>query len=58
MAAFHSCNGLWTLCITWGVTLSERSRLWMRALCHSLMGLLIFLGLSCIWGVYWVNLRY
>lgn len=58
MAAFHSCNGLWTLAITWGITLSERSRVLVRVLCNALMALLIFFGLSCIWGVYWINLRY
>lgn len=58
MAAFHACNGLWMLCITWGITLPERSRQLLRLLCNGLMALLIFFGLSCIWGVYWINLRY
>lgn len=58
IAAFHACNGLWTFAITWGITLSERSRAIVRVLSNALMGLLIFFGLVCIWGVYWVNLRY
>lgn len=58
MACFHGCNGLWTFAITWGVSLSESSRNMVRLVSNILMGLLIFLGLACIWGVYWINLRY
>lgn len=58
LACFHACNGLWTFSITWGVTLSERSRVVIRVMTNLLMALLIFLGLACIWGVYWINLRY
>jgi len=58
IAVFHACNGLWTFAITWGVSLSESSRNMVRFASNILMGLLIFLGLACIWGVYWINLRY
>lgn len=58
MACFHGCNGLWTFAITWGVTLSERSRVFLRIASNSLMAALIFFGLACIWGVYWINLRF
>ncbi len=58
IAAFHGCNGLWTFAITWGVSLSERSRRIVRVLSNVLMALLIFFGLASIWGVYWINLRY
>lgn len=57
IAAFHACNGLWTFAITWGMTLNERSRKLVRVISNGLMGLLIFFGLACIWGVYWINLR-
>jgi succinate dehydrogenase / fumarate reductase cytochrome b subunit len=57
IASFHACNGLWTFAITWGVTLNEGSRRLVRIASNLLMGLLIFFGLACIWGVYWVNLR-
>ncbi|MCE5293158.1 MAG: hypothetical protein LLF94_00905, partial [Chlamydiales bacterium] len=58
VACFHGCNGLWTFAITWGVSLSENSRRLVRFASNALMALLIFLGLSSIWGVYWINLRY
>lgn len=55
-AVFHAFNGLWTFCITWGVTLSERAQNLMLSLCVALMGGVGFLGLIAIWGTYWVNL--
>ena len=58
IAAFHGCNGLWTFAITWGISLSERGRHIVRIGSNVLMGLLIFLGLVSIWGVYWINLRF
>jgi len=58
MAAFHGCNGLWTFAITWGVALSAGSQRFIRLVSNMLMALLIFFGLACIWGVYWINLRY
>ncbi len=57
VAAFHACNGLWTAAITWGVTLTERSRVLFRTCTTAIMALLIFFGLVCVWGVYWINLR-
>jgi succinate dehydrogenase / fumarate reductase cytochrome b subunit len=58
LAVFHSCNGLWTFSITWGISLSERSRVVIRHVANALMLLLFFLGFAAIWGVYWLNLRY
>lgn len=58
ISSFHACNGLWTFAITWGITLSEQSRRLIRLLSNLLMLLLAFFGLACIWGVYWINLRY
>jgi len=57
IAAFHGANGLWTSLITWGVTLTEHARSLFRHVSVALFVLLLFLGLSCIWGVYWINLR-
>lgn len=58
IASFHGANGLWTFAITWGVSLSERSRVVVRYFSNILLVLLLFMGLACIWGVYWINLRY
>lgn len=56
-ACFHAFNGLWTFCITWGVTLSVRSQKLMRIVSTGLMFLITFLGLAAIWGTYWLNLK-
>lgn len=56
-AVFHGFNGLWTFCITWGLTLTARSQRRMRTLSTLLMILIGFLGLAAIWGTYWINLR-
>lgn len=56
-ACFHAFNGLWTFMISWGVTLSQRSQMWMRLICNILMGIVAFWGLAAIWGTYWINLR-
>jgi succinate dehydrogenase / fumarate reductase cytochrome b subunit len=57
VAVFHAMNGVWTFAITWGVTLTERSRVGARHVTSALMFLLIFLGLGAIWGCYWINLK-
>lgn len=51
-ACFHGFNGLWTFCITWGVTLSATSQNAMRLIALSLMLLVTLLGLTAIWGTY------
>lgn len=56
-ACFHAFNGLWTACITWGITLSPRSQRMMRTVSIGLMLVVTFLGLAAIWGTYWINLR-
>ena len=57
-AVFHGFNGLWTFMITWGVVLKMRSQ--SRALnwCIALMFIIGFLGMSSIWGTYFINLRH
>ena len=57
-ASFHAFNGLWTGMISWGITLTYRSQQIMRSMAVGLMILVTFLGLSAIWGTYWVNLTY
>ncbi len=56
-ASFHAMNGLWTFAIAWGITLSERSRKYMRTFSDGLMLLVVFFGLAAIWGTYWLNLK-
>lgn len=49
-ACFHGYNGLWTAMITWGITLNERSQMWMRRFTVFLMVLVAFFGLTAIFG--------
>ena len=56
-ASFHAMNGVWTFAIAWGITLSERSRKYMRTFSDGLMLLVVFFGLAAIWGTYWLNLK-
>jgi succinate dehydrogenase / fumarate reductase cytochrome b subunit len=51
-ACFHGFNGLWTFCITWGLTLSVTSQKWMRCLSVTLMAIVTAFGLIAIWGTY------
>ncbi len=57
-ATFHGFNGLWTFLITWGITLNPRSQQLAKKMTLGLMGLLTFMGLSAIWGTYWITLRF
>ena len=56
-ACFHAMNGVWTFAISWGITLSERSRKMTRRVSDAIMLLIVFLGLAAIWGTYWINLK-
>lgn len=56
-ATYHACNGLWTFCITWGITLTARSQYLMRIFVYFLMGLVGFLGLIAVWGSTFINLK-
>lgn len=49
-ACFHGYNGLWTAMITWGITLTERSQMWMRRLTVLIMVIVAFFGLTAIFG--------
>lgn len=57
-ATFHACNGMWTACIVWGVTLSQQSQVISRKITNLIFLLLSFLGLSAVWGTYWINLNH
>ncbi len=57
-ATYHAFNGLWTFCITWGLTLTDRSQMMMRWMSLFLMMLIGFLGLIAIWGSYLINLKH
>ena len=50
IAAFHSCNGLWTFSITWGIATTEKSQKLARYLSSALSFLLMAFGIGCIWG--------
>ncbi len=41
---FHFCNGLWTMGITWGLTVSVRAQRMTSAAC-----MLLFVALSAVW---------
>ncbi|MBA3958100.1 MAG: succinate dehydrogenase [Parachlamydiaceae bacterium] len=56
-ACFHAFNGLWTFCITWGITQSPDSQNKMRSFSTFLMCVIAFIGLAAIWGSYWINLK-
>lgn len=56
-ACYHAFNGLWTFMISWGVTLTQRSQMWMRRISNILMVIVAFWGLAAIWGTFWINLR-
>lgn len=52
--AFHAFNGFWTSLITWGALLSYRSQKAFLPICWMGVALLAFLGLSAIWGSYFL----
>lgn len=57
-ACFHAFNGLWTFCITWGITLSVRSQALMLKFSTLIMGVTLIFGLVAIYSTYWINLRH
>lgn len=56
-ACFHAFNGFWTFLITWGMILKISSQKSAGKITIALMLILVFLGLSSIWGTYWINLK-
>ncbi len=56
-ACFHGFNGLWTFLITWGAIIRAKSQSKAVKVCVFFMLLLVFLGLSSVWGTYFFNLK-
>lgn len=56
-ACFHAFNGLWTFLITWGWVIKVSSQKKGLRLAVGLMLLIALLGLSAIWGSYFVHLQ-
>lgn len=56
-ACFHGFNGLWTFMLSWGVIITRVSQKGALRFCIALMILLAFLGLSSVWGTYFMNLK-
>ncbi|MFV0339293.1 MAG: succinate dehydrogenase [Parachlamydiaceae bacterium] len=57
-ACFHAFNGLWSFCIRWGVTLTQRSQELMLKFATLIMGVTMIFGLIAIYSTYWINLRH
>lgn len=56
-ACFHGFNGFWTFLLTWGWILNMASQKRMVKVALGLMFIIAFLGLSAVWGTYWLNLK-
>ncbi len=47
-ACFHLCNGLWTFCIVWGITVSKRAQTWAWRMFMGLFLLLAGAGIAAL----------
>jgi succinate dehydrogenase / fumarate reductase cytochrome b subunit len=56
-ACFHAFNGLWSASIKWGITLTARAQRNWLIVCQVIMAAVALLGLTAIFGTYWINLR-
>ncbi len=56
ITVFHAINGFWTALITWGISVSEKSRRFIRLLSYLLGGFLLFLGYASIWCTHFETL--
>ncbi len=56
-ACFHAFNGLWTFLITWGWVIKVSSQKKGLRLALGLMAIITFLGLTAIWGSYFLHLQ-
>ncbi len=56
-AVYHGFRGLWSFCIVWGLTLTQRSQKMMKWISILLMVVIGFLGLAAVWLTYLVTLR-
>ena len=57
-ASFHAFNGLWTSMLTWGWVIRETAQTGARKIAIGLMMIIAFLGLSAVWGTYFLNLKH
>ncbi len=57
-ACFHAFNGFWTFLVTWGFVVRRAAQRSLLTLSISLIVVLTILGLSSVWGTFWLNLRY
>ncbi len=57
-ACFHAFNGFWTFLVTWGFVVRRAAQKSLLTLSISLIVILTFLGLSSVWGTFWLNLRH
>ena len=48
--AFHLANGLWTFCITWGISVTRTSQKWLTFATLALFGILFVVGMNNILG--------
>jgi succinate dehydrogenase cytochrome b subunit len=48
--AYHLANGLWTFCITWGISVSRTSQKWLTFATLVLFGILFVVGMNNILG--------
>ena len=51
-ASFHLCQGIWTFCNTWGITISDRSRLIVGLAVGILFALLVYFGFRAVLAFY------
>jgi len=48
--AYHLANGLWTFCITWGISVSRTSQKWLTLATLVLFGVFFLVGMNNILG--------
>jgi len=48
--AYHLANGIWTFCITWGISVSRASHRWLTVAVMILFGMLFLIGMNNILG--------
>lgn len=55
-AAFHAGHGFWTFLLTWGLVIKKVSQDRVYRFSLAVVVLLALLGLSAVWGAYWIRL--
>lgn len=49
-AVYHFCNGIWTFCITWGITIGERAQQRVGYVCIGLAAVLLAWGHASLYA--------